>query len=85
MIQKFDIVYTKSAVKDIEKLDKVAKRKLKLKLELYLKDPLKNAKKLISPIIGNYRWRVGNHRVVFDIDGNKIVVLKIGHRKDIYR
>ncbi|MBU1017306.1 MAG: type II toxin-antitoxin system RelE/ParE family toxin [Patescibacteria group bacterium] len=85
MISKFEIVYTKSAVKDIERMDKVVKRKLKLKLELFLKNPLKNAKKLINPIIGSYRWWIGNHRVIFDVGGNKIVVLKIGHRKDIYK
>ena len=84
MTPNFEIIYAKSAVKDIEKLDKVAKRKLKLKIEQYLKEPLRNAKKLINPMIGSYRWSVGNYRIVFDVDGKIIVVLKIGHRKDVY-
>ena len=84
MSRTFEIVYTKSAARTIKKLDAVAKKKLRLKIEQYLKNPLKYATKLINPALGSYRWRIGNYRVIFDIDGNKIVVLKIGHRKDIY-
>ena len=34
-----------------------------------------------------YRWRVGNCRVIYDIQDNVmlIFVLKLGHRNDIYR
>ena len=85
MSRTFEIVYTKSAATDIKKLDAVAKKRLRLKIERYLKNPLEYATKLINPALGSYRWRVGNYRIIFDIDGNKIVVLKVGHRKDIYR
>ncbi len=85
MIRTFEIVYTKSAANAIKKLDAVARKKLRLKIERYLKNPLGYATKLINPALGNYRWRVGNYRIIFDIDGNKIVVLKAAHRKDIYK
>jgi len=34
-----------------------------------------------------YRIRVGNYRVIYEIDGKQItiVILKIGHRKEVYR
>ncbi len=32
-----------------------------------------------------YRLRVGNHRVLFELEGNKIIVYAVGDRKDIYR
>ncbi|MBU4373664.1 MAG: type II toxin-antitoxin system RelE/ParE family toxin [Euryarchaeota archaeon] len=32
-----------------------------------------------------YRFRVGDFRVVFDIDGENLVVLRAGHGKTIYR
>ncbi|NCQ65980.1 MAG: hypothetical protein COZ34_03945 [Candidatus Pacebacteria bacterium CG_4_10_14_3_um_filter_34_15] len=35
--------------------------------------------------LGTYRYHIGNHRVIFDLEKNKIVVLRIGHRKEIYR
>lgn len=81
----YTLLYTKSAVEDIRKLDTVAKKRIKRKLEEYASNPLLHAKKLVNSAIGSYRWRVGNYRIVFDIDGEKIVVLRIGHRKEIYR
>ncbi len=35
--------------------------------------------------IGSYRFRVGDYRVIFDIDNGNIVVSRIGHRKSIYK
>jgi mRNA interferase RelE/StbE len=35
--------------------------------------------------IGAYRFRIGDYRVVFDIDDNNVVILRIGHRKSIYK
>jgi mRNA interferase RelE/StbE len=34
-----------------------------------------------------YRIRIGNYRVIYEIDGKRItiVILKIGHRKEVYR
>ncbi|MFQ6032826.1 MAG: type II toxin-antitoxin system RelE/ParE family toxin [Candidatus Zixiibacteriota bacterium] len=29
--------------------------------------------------------RIGDYRVIFDLEGNEIVVLRVGHRKNIYR
>lgn len=78
-------VYTRTAVNDIQKLDTVAKKKIKKKIEHYSKKPLHYARKLVDSRIGTYRWRVGNHRVVFDIDQKNIVVLRIGHRREIYK
>ena len=81
----FKLVYTKKAVKDIKRLDRVTQKKLKKKIELSIKKPLFYAKKLIDYKLGEYRWRVGNYRIVFDIDGRNIVVLRVGHRREIYK
>lgn len=81
----YRLIYTKSASKDIQKLDVVAKRKIKKKIEGYAQKPLFYAKKLSNSALGDYRWRVGNYRVVFDLDGKKIVILRVGHRREIYR
>ncbi|PIS21683.1 type II toxin-antitoxin system RelE/ParE family toxin [candidate division WWE3 bacterium CG_4_10_14_0_2_um_filter_42_7] len=80
----YTLIYVKSAVKDLKKLDAVSKKQIGKKIVVLSKDPLKYARKMIDPKIGTYRWRIGNHRVIFDIVEKQIVVLKIGHRKDIY-
>lgn len=81
----YKLLYTKTAFDDIKKLDSVVKKRIKKKLEEYSKNPHSFAKKLINSSIGTYRWRIGNFRVVFDIDQDKIVILKIAHRREIYK
>ena len=82
---KYRLVYTKRAIKNIEKLDAVVKKQISSKILLLAENPLENAKKLISFRLGKYRWRIGNYRVIFDIEGSDIVVLRIRHRKEIYK
>jgi mRNA interferase RelE/StbE len=81
----YKLLYTKIAAKDIQKLDTVAKKRLKNKLEIYAKNPLFYAKKLTDFSLGTYRWRIGNYRIIFDIDAKNIVILRIRHRREIYR
>lgn len=74
-----------SVKKDVTNLDNVNRKRIKKKIESFLNNPLKLASKLVSPALGTYRWRTGNYRVVFDLEGKQIIVLKIKHRKEIYR
>lgn len=81
----YRLLYTKSAFKDIQKLDTVAKKRIKKKIEECSLNPIVNAKKLINSSIGSYRWRAGNYRIIFDIEVDKIIILRIGHRREIYK
>jgi mRNA interferase RelE/StbE len=79
------LVYTDRAVKDIAKLDVVARRRLKKALEKLSHSPLEYSTRLNSPKLGEYRFRVGDYRVIFDLVGREIVILRVGHRREIYR
>ncbi len=46
---------------------------------------MRHAEKLTQSDLGSYRFRIGDYRVVFDLEGEEIVVLRVGHRKDIYK
>ena len=80
----YSIVITDRALKDIEKLDAKMKERIGSKIRILVKDPLRSTRKLTDPKIGSYRFRVGDYRVIFDIEDHEIVVLRIGHRKNIY-
>jgi mRNA interferase RelE/StbE len=81
----YNLVYTRRAGKDIRKLDPVIKRQIgKAILKLH-ENPLEHSEKLTNPEIGTYRFRAGDYRVVFDIEGKDIVILRVGHRKEIYK
>lgn len=81
----YKLVYTRRAIKDIRKLDKNVKKRLGESLLRYLEDPLSYAGRLTDSNIGMYRFRVGDYRVIFDLEGSEIVVLRVGHRSEIYR
>ena len=81
----YRMVFTARAVKDIESLEPSVKKRIGEKLREYALDPFAHARKLSDPKIGTFRFRIGDYRVIFDIDGETIVVLRVGHRKKIYR
>jgi mRNA interferase RelE/StbE len=80
----YEIVFTHKALKDLNSLDKKIKVQIINKIKEYSISPFDNARKLIDKKLGQFRYRIGDYRVIFDIDENKIVILKIGHRKEIY-
>ena len=82
---KYKLVYTKRAVKDIINLDGRIKSRIKEALEIYSDTPLKHSEKLTNHETGTYRFRVGDYRIIFDLHKDKIVVLRVGHRREIYR
>jgi mRNA interferase RelE/StbE len=81
----YKIVFTRRATKDISKLQPEIKEKIGDALKRYGEDPLNHARKMVDPSLGNYRFRIGDYRVIFDIEGDEIIVLRVGHRKEIYR
>ncbi|MBI1938539.1 MAG: hypothetical protein HYS25_10480 [Ignavibacteriales bacterium] len=46
---------------------------------------MKYSEKLINSEIGSYRFRVWDYRIIFDLEKDKIVILRAGYRKEIYR
>lgn len=82
-----DYEFTSKGRKDIKKLSpEIAERIIK-KLDYFVStsNPLSYADHLTNYEIGNYRFRIGDYRVIFDIYEDKIVILKIGHRREIYK
>lgn len=80
----YELVFTKRAVKDLTKVDILVKKKIKEFFKKFKLDPFKYSKKLANPDLGQYRARFGNYRIIFDIAQSNLIVLRIGHRKDIY-
>jgi len=82
---KYRLVYTQRAERDIKKLESKIKDRIGKTLLRYSEDPLGFAEKLSDSILGEYRFRIGDYRVIFDIKGNEIVILRVGHRREIYK
>lgn len=81
----YRLVYTQKAVRDIDGLEAGVKKRIGTTLLRFKNNPLQYAERLTDPELGGYRFRIGDYRVIFDIEGNDIVVLRAGHRKEIYK
>lgn len=74
------------ALKQLKKLDKSVQRKIIQRMDqVSSEEILFSNKRLTKFKIGSYRLRVGDYRVIYDIDGKMITILLLGHRKEIYR
>ncbi|MFZ2631285.1 MAG: type II toxin-antitoxin system RelE/ParE family toxin [Desulfosalsimonadaceae bacterium] len=83
----FTIYYAKSVVKDIKKIDEKLLSMIRKGIEgLYNFPNISNIKRLSAHPLADYRLRIGEYRILFDVDWDekKIFILKIGHRKDVY-
>jgi mRNA interferase RelE/StbE len=83
----FELVYAKSVAKDLKKIPASSLPKIKEGIESLRNFPnIPNIKHLKNHPVADYRLRIGNYRVLFDVDWEKweIHILKIGHRKDVY-
>ncbi len=49
-----------------------------------LTDPISYGLPLRKSLQGFRKLRVGDYRIIYRIHGKKVIVLKIGHRKDVY-
>ncbi len=82
---KYSLVYTRRAIKDIQRLEEKTRKRIGKSLLRYSEDPLSYAEKLTDSKLGNYRFRIGDYRVIFDLEETDIAVLRVGIRKESYR
>lgn len=80
-------VFDPYAVKDLKKFPDYIQSAILQKIDYFISSdhPLDFAKKLKHSELGSYRFRVGDYRAIFDVHGTTIIILRIGHRREIYR
>ncbi|MEQ1499912.1 MAG: type II toxin-antitoxin system mRNA interferase toxin, RelE/StbE family [Parcubacteria group bacterium] len=80
-----EIVYHPQVIKnDIPKIDKISRKKIQLAIEYKLLNPTVYGIPLKGTLKSFWKLRVGDYRVVYTILKNKIAVLVIAHRKEVY-
>jgi mRNA interferase RelE/StbE len=78
------IVLKPLAIKELNDLPKSETNRIMLKIE-GLQDNLAGDVTKLSAFTPEYRLRVGNYRVLFEIEGKKVVIYRVLHRKGAYR
>lgn len=82
----YNIEIKKSAAKEISKLPKQELKRVVEKIKLLAENPRPDGCKKLSGD-EKYRLRVGNYRVLYRIEDDLLIiyVVKVGHRKEIYK
>lgn len=75
--------------KEFKKLDKYTQRMIKGWIEKNLvgeEDPRRHGKGLTANRSGQWRYRIGDYRLLCHIDDGKLIILalSVGHRREIY-
>ncbi len=83
----FRIEYTNGARKDLRKLDQAIKERIGVSIDALGSEPHPHGSRKMVGSEALYRIRVGDYRVIYEVQKKIITVfiIRIGHRKDIYR
>ena len=87
---KYTVVFSIEALKDLKKLDKHTAALIigwvRKNLE-GCENPRAHGKGLTANLSGKWRYRVGDYRLLADIQDDKVVImmLRVGHRSEIYK
>ncbi|MBD3270368.1 type II toxin-antitoxin system RelE/ParE family toxin [Candidatus Peregrinibacteria bacterium] len=85
----YKLFFTLKSKQDLAKIDKRNSKRIMDKLFHFCNSdsPMYFAKKLSNPKFGTFRYRIGNYRVLFDLeiyqDNASLIILAVKHRKEI--
>lgn len=81
---KYNIEFKPRAIKDLKPLPRIENYKILEKIEDLRNDLAGDVKKLTNHA-PEYRLRIGNYRVLFEVEGENVIIYRIKHRKESYR
>ena len=85
----YKVEYTEQAIKELRKIDKHTQFFILAWIEKNLVDcenPRQHGKGLTANRSGQWRYRVGDYRIIAEIEDDKVIilVLTVGHRREVY-
>lgn len=80
----YEIRYHPTLRKVLARLDAATYRRILEAIDTLKENPYEG-KKLQGVDVGQWRFRVGDYRIRYDIIEETVFILRIGHRRDVYR
>ena len=81
----YNLSYKKSVFRDLKRIGKSEAIRIMDRLEQELSIKADTFPILKGKFAGLRKFRVGNYRVIYIIQGKEILILRIGHRSDVYK
>jgi mRNA interferase RelE/StbE len=79
----YEIEFKPRALKDLKAIDRRDAHRIVEKIKA-MRDDLAGDVKHLTNSTPEYRLRVGDYRALFELEGDKVVVYRVRHRKDAY-
>lgn len=85
----WQIEYAEKAARELLKIDRQAAKRIKKYLDERIatdEDPRRFGEALVENLAGLWKYRIGDYRVVVEIQDERVVVLvlRVGHRSKVY-
>ena len=86
MASRFEIIYHPDiSRRDLPRISNDNKQKIKHSIEIKLTSaPEEFGEPLRRALKGYWKLRVGDYRVIYKMSGKIVIILRIGHRREIY-
>ena len=86
---KYEVELSERFKKEFRKLDKYTQKMIRAWINKNLVDtenPRLHGKGLTANRSGQWRYRIGDYRLICNINDNKLIILalSVGHRRDVY-
>jgi mRNA interferase RelE/StbE len=81
----YNITYKKSVRRDLKQLSKEEAVRVLDQIDDTLSKKADAFPVLKGRFAGLRKFRIGDHRVIYAILGDEVLVLRIGHRRDVYK
>jgi len=81
---EYEVEFKPKAMKDLDSMQEDSARRVCERIER-LGHNLEGDVKRLTNFTPEYRLRVGDYRVLFEVEGNRIVVYRVRHRREVYR
>ncbi len=88
-MKKYHVEYTERAVRELKKLDRYTRRMIYAWIDRNLvecDDPRIHGKALSANRKGQWRYRIGDYRLICQIQDEELIILalSVGHRREVY-
>ena len=81
---RYNLIIARRFRQDLRRLDAQMHRRVLEVLERLQEDPVQG-QRLTNVAIGQWRIRVGDYRIRYDIEGEQVLLYRVRHRREIYR
>jgi mRNA interferase RelE/StbE len=81
---EYTIEFKPKAIKDLDSLQPEIAQRIVEKVSR-LSQNLEGDVKRLTNFTPEYRLRVGDYRVLFEVEGHRVIVYRVRHRREVYR